>query len=58
MLLLIINFQINMDEGLRELYEFIMYNLPNEYDPNLLFKILISIFTSLKDKKKIATLCL
>lgn len=39
-----LNFQGKFDKILKEIFEFLMYNLPNKYEPDKLFKVCKAIF--------------
>lgn len=45
-----------LERGLSEIYEFLMYNTSDKYDPDLIIKICKSVFCVFNDKIKLVTL--
>lgn len=44
MVITMLNFKGIFDKILKEIFEFLMYNLPNKYEPYKLFKVCKAIF--------------
>lgn len=46
-----------LERGLSEIFEFLMYNTSDKYDPNIIIKICRAIICVFNDKIKLTTLC-
>jgi hypothetical protein len=58
MLLKMLNWEAKVVDVIPEIYEFLMYNLPDKYDPTIIFTICRALFCVFNDKLTIAAFCL